>query len=153
MSITDRLPIVAHLFFAIYPPIVKQVTRGVWLASLTVFYLLCYCQKRTFQKVMLCEKREEVMPLSASKCISCGASNPAEAKFCPACGYPMRYNNHNRQSAPIGSIATPYVLNQRFRVMAKVGQGGFGAVYKAEDIHLENVARAIKEMNQESQSP
>ncbi|TMC22321.1 MAG: zinc-ribbon domain-containing protein [Chloroflexi bacterium] len=102
---------------------------------------------------MLCEKREEVMPLSASKCISCGASNPAEAKFCPACGYPMRYNNHNRQSAPIGSIATPYVLNQRFRVMAKVGQGGFGAVYKAEDIHLENVARAIKEMNQESQSP
>ena len=41
-------------------------------------------------------------------------------------------------------LQTGQILNQRYRIVALIGQGGFGAVYRASDINL-NMARAVKE--------
>src|SRR5439155_15270775 len=45
------------------------------------------------------------------------------------------------------------LLNQRYLVLDKVGQGGYGAVYKAQDTVLGNRTVALKEMTQDGLSP
>ena len=76
-------------------------------------------------------------------CDACGAANRPQARFCFVCG----------QSLPdIASSAEQTVPNalirQRYHVIAQVGKGGFGAVYKAEDTELGNRIVAVKEMSQ-----
>src|SRR5260221_6676739 len=76
-------------------------------------------------------------------CNACGTANQPQARFCFACG----------QSLPgIASSAEQTVPNalirQRYHVIAQVGKGGFGAVYKAEDNELGNRIVAVKEMSQ-----
>jgi WD40 repeat protein/tRNA A-37 threonylcarbamoyl transferase component Bud32 len=44
------------------------------------------------------------------------------------------------------------LLNRRYRIISQVGQGGFGAVYKAADTLLGNRVVAVKEMSQEALS-
>ncbi len=39
------------------------------------------------------------------------------------------------------------LLKQRYHILSKVGEGGFGAVYKAEDIAFDNRLVAVKEMS------
>jgi serine/threonine protein kinase len=45
------------------------------------------------------------------------------------------------------------MLNQRYRLMSKIGEGGFGTVYQATDSTLNNALRAIKEMSVQSLDP
>ena len=76
-------------------------------------------------------------------CDACGAANRPQARFCLVCG----------QSLPgIASDAEQVVPNvlirQRYHVIAQIGKGGFGAVYKAEDGELGNRIVAVKEMSQ-----
>jgi serine/threonine protein kinase len=52
-----------------------------------------------------------------------------------------------------GRIQPGEVLRQRYHVLCQVGQGGFGAVYKAEDRELGQRLLAVKEMNQPNGSP
>ncbi len=40
-----------------------------------------------------------------------------------------------------------FLLNQRYHILSKVGEGGFGAVYKAEDTAFDNRLVAVKEMS------
>jgi serine/threonine protein kinase len=46
-----------------------------------------------------------------------------------------------------------HLLKQRYRVLMKIGRGGFGAVYKAADLQFGNRMVAIKEMSQENLTP
>ncbi len=49
-----------------------------------------------------------------------------------------------------GLLPTSHLLNRRYRVVAQIGKGGFGAVYKALDTQFANRAVAIKEMSQQN---
>ena len=61
-------------------------------------------------------------------------------------------------SAPLASLTqtgvllADHILHERYRILQEIGQGGFGAVYKAMDTRIADRMVAIKEMRQGSVS-
>jgi WD40 repeat protein len=93
-------------------------------------------------------------------CATCGAANPLEAPTCFACGNsPKVADGRVPASAGHGSAATAALLashpllRQRYRLLAQIGKGGFGAVYQVEDTELGNRRVAVKEMSQRGLTP
>ncbi|HVB63005.1 MAG TPA: WD40 repeat domain-containing serine/threonine-protein kinase [Ktedonobacteraceae bacterium] len=95
------------------------------------------------------------MAISAHlSCTRCGTDNPERAAFCLACGYPLRsVPEHANPHSNTGLLVPDHVLNQRYRIVGQVGKGGFGAVYKAEDILFADRFVAVKEMGQSWLTP
>ena len=89
------------------------------------------------------------MSTASVYCATCGAANPPDATACFACG-----NAPSLAAAQTGaSSALVGLLKQRYRRLSQIGSGGFGAVYKAEDIQLGHRAVAVKEMSQRGLTP
>ena len=88
------------------------------------------------------------MALSSRYCDICGTANRAQAIFCISCGQSLQTSGGT--SLNTGLLPSSYVLRQRYRVLAQLGKGGFGAVYKAADIQFSNRLVAIKEMSQQN---
>jgi len=98
-----------------------------------------------------------------AKCINCGYELEDSARFCPMCGTPQKVSEetpggegeeeepsvtvkHARGYEPVMTperLPGGYVVDGRFEIRRKLGQGGFGAVYLAWDRNLE-VEKALK---------
>jgi len=74
------------------------------------------------------------------QCTECGKSNPPESKFCGKCGTPL---------ASAGPRPGD-IIADRYRVVAPIGQGAMGTVYRAEHVQISKVM-AIKLLHRELQ--
>jgi serine/threonine protein kinase, bacterial len=80
-------------------------------------------------------------------CPICQHNNTAGAPFCTECGTRLNQAPIMTGSAT-GTLPQQTVLQDRYVVMQKLGQGGMGAVYRAGDRRLSTVNWAVKEMSQ-----
>ncbi|HVB25844.1 MAG TPA: protein kinase [Ktedonobacteraceae bacterium] len=87
-------------------------------------------------------------------CDICGSANRPRATFCATCGKRLQGATTGTTSRTLtGLLTQQHVIKQRYRVLAMVGKGGFGAVYKAADMQFGNRVLAVKEMSQSNLSP
>ena len=95
------------------------------------------------------------MTSSSPYCAKCGGKNEPGAQVCFACGESLLAAAAGALSAvpgqtPRATLQLPMsarLIKQRYRIMQRVGEGGFGAVYQAEDVDLGNRLVAVKEMS------
>ena len=86
-----------------------------------------------------------------SFCDACGAALSPLALLCPVCGQDLQAPSRAYFSQTTPSLNKPpmqryNVLMQRYRILEKIGEGGFGLVYKAID-KKNNMTVAIKQIN------
>jgi WD40 repeat protein len=94
---------------------------------------------------------------SSQFCDACGAVNRPQAAFCCKCGKRLQASFPIQQYPGIGTstglLAPKHLLGQRYLIASRIGQGGMGAVYEAQDTQLGNRLVAVKEMSQSGLNP
>ncbi|HTR56155.1 MAG TPA: protein kinase [Kofleriaceae bacterium] len=70
------------------------------------------------------------------RCPRCQAELRPDARFCPACGTANAPTEANVQPAASEPDLVGRVIGNNFRILAKLGEGGMGAVYRGEQMSL-----------------
>jgi len=94
------------------------------------------CGKENLDNALFCAFCGYKFEEQGKKCPSCGAINPPGEYFCINCGAPL-------ESGPI-------VIGNRYKLLKKIGTGGFGKTYLAEDLSLFGRKIVIKEFSDTS---
>ena len=97
--------------------------------------------------------------MSQVTCTNCYHTNRIDAKFCGGCGRTLpsqqRQPVWGRQSFGLGTGMLPSnsMINNRYLITQKIGQGGMGAVYKVVDTRGGHQTLALKEMSASAVDP
>ena len=98
-------------------------------------------------------------------CNRCGALVADQATICSTCGTSLPASNlalsipaaslSPALSAPaaVGPLRPGSLFAQRYRILSRIGEGGFGVIYKAQDIEHHRRLVAIKQINLRTLSP
>src|SRR5581483_4674240 len=100
------------------------------------------------------------MVLAERYCMQCGAACVSTEPVCGVCGASLKITLplHAENENPFPQICLPeplpadHLLANRYRIVRRVGGGGFGAVYKAQDTR-EGRRVAIKEISLSGLTP
>lgn len=89
-------------------------------------------------------------------CPKCQRANRIGARFCGGCGASLPQPFQPRATPPgltpapvnlgTGRLPPQFVLNDRYLILEKIGQGGMGAIYKVVDTRSQQIL-AVKEMS------
>jgi eukaryotic-like serine/threonine-protein kinase len=82
-------------------------------------------------------------------CNACGAANQPGAPACAVCGQSLQAAEPDDTS----ELAPGVFLQQRYRILSRLGRGGFGAVYKVADTRLGDRILAVKQLSQSGLRP